>query len=506
MVDHRSAVESTLAFHETTKHTVHSVRGGTHVLDATNMPRPWKLYDLDLPTTPLPDSLTRSGAAVQDVLLGSNDVEDDAAGPTLTQLASVLQLSAGVTRQLHIGEFRMNFRAAACTGALYHIELYVICGPLEGLPAGVYHYGVHDNALRQLRDGDFRGAVARARGTEDRAPLVTIAYTSTFWRNAWKYQERAYRHSFWDAGTILANSLAAARANGLPAQVFTRFLDQPINDLVDVDGLTEASVALLTLGARQPAPAIEAPARLGLSVAALSRAPIDYPLIRTAHAGTSLRAYASLVLPRVDSTTAAAKADREPVALPHGEPMTATLEDVILKRGSSRRFAREPIPFPKLAAILDAVGQPTPLDGPNGVRPLNDAYLLANNVDGLAPGIYRHRPESRSLEHVSSRPTQALAQHLALDQALGGDAAGVLFFVAHLPTVVDTLGARGYRTAHLDASIRAGRGYLAAYAIELGATGLTFYDDETVQALGAPAESAVTFLLAGGLAGAKPIR
>jgi nitroreductase len=186
--------------------------------------------------------------------------------------------------------------------------------------------------------------------------------------------------------------------------------------------------------------------------------------------------------------------------------MTATLEDVILKRGSSRRFAREPIPFPKLAAILDAVGQPTPLDGPNGVRPLNDAYLLANNVDGLAPGIYRHRPESRSLEHVSSRPTQALAQHLALDQALGGDAAGVLFFVAHLPTVVDTLGARGYRTAHLDASIRAGRGYLAAYALELGATGLTFYDDETVQALGAPAESAVTFLLAVGLAGTKPIR
>ena len=215
MVDHRTAAESTLAFHETTKHTVHSVRGGTHVLDATNMPRPWKLYDLDLPTTPLPDSLTRSGTAVQDVLLGSNDFEDDAIGPTLTQLASVLQLSAGVTRQLRLGEFRMNFRAAACTGALYHIEIYVICGPLEGLPAGVYHYGVHDNALRQLRDGDFRAAVARAHDAEDRAPLVTIAYTSTFWRNAWKYQERAYRHSFWDAGTILANSLAAAQANGL---------------------------------------------------------------------------------------------------------------------------------------------------------------------------------------------------------------------------------------------------------------------------------------------------
>ena len=82
---------------------------------------------------------------------------------------------------------------------------------------------------------------------------------------------------------------------------------------------------------------------------------------------------------------------------------------------------------------------------------------------------------------------------------MGGDAAAHLYFIAEMPTVLDRLGARGYRTAHLDASIRAGRVYLAAYGSGLGATGLTFYDAEGVAALGAAPGSAVTFLVAVGV-------
>jgi hypothetical protein len=41
------------------------------------------------------------------------------------------------------------------------------------------------------------------------------------------------------------------------------------------------------------------------------------------------------------------------------------------------------------------------------------------------------------------------------------------------------LGNRAYRDAHLEAGLHAGRAYLAAYALGRGATGLTFYDDDT---------------------------
>ena len=69
------------------------------------------------------------------------------------------------------------------------------------------------------------------------------------------------------------------------------------------------------------------------------------------------------------------------------------------------------------------------------------------------------------------------AGHLGLDQALAADASVDIFLMCDLGPVLDRLGNRGYRAAQLDASITAGRLYLAAYAQQLGATGLTFHDD-----------------------------
>ena len=491
----RSEVDAVLAYHEATKHSVESVRSGAHMLDYTTMPRPWKLYETPLPETPLPSQLARTGVSADEALLGVGPLAGEAE-LTKANLASVLQLSAGITKRLRAGGGYMYFRAAACTGALYHIELYVIAGPLADLSAGVYHYGAHDNTLRLVRDGDFRAVAMQAAGLGS-PPAAVVACTSTFWRNSWKYGSRTYRHSFWDCGTILANSAAAARANGLRADVVTRYADDVINDLIDVDGITEASVALLPLGVRRDVPPAGAPARTDIPVVPLSRKSIDYPLIRETHTATVLGGPMP-VRPAPRPAEASAPPGGSVVSLRERERITRTLEDVIVSRGSSRRFATDPIPFSALATMIDAAARPTELDGTSAHEGLNDVYVIANAVGGLEQGIYRYRPSLGALEMVKGPETRALAQHLALDQPLGGDASADLYFIADMPAVLGRLGARGYRTAHLDASIRAGRVYLAAYALGLGATGLTFYDDEVVEALGAGPGSAVTFLVAVG--------
>ncbi|MDE2837645.1 MAG: SagB/ThcOx family dehydrogenase [Chloroflexota bacterium] len=474
-----------------------SVRSSGHMLDFTNMPRPWKLYDAALPEVPLPLELARTGVSVGDALPAAGAPAVNASELSLSRLASVLQLSAGITKRLRVGNGYMYFRAAACTGALYHIELYVVSGPLPGLPAGVYQYGAHDNTLRLVREGDFRAVAMRAAGLAD-APAAVVVYTSTFWRNAWKYQSRTYRHAFWDCGTVLAHSLAAARANGLNARLVTRYADAVINDLTDIDGETEASVALLAVGEGADAPPIDAPPRMDIPVVQLSRSPIDYPAIREAHAATVLDGPVP-VRPAPSPNEEPDQAGENLIPLGNGDALSTSLEDVVLQRGSSRRFAREPIAFPALAAMLDAAGRPTGPDGVDAGEPFNELYVFANAVEGLAEGVYRYLPARRALEQVRASETRALTAHLALDQPLGGDAAADLYFVADMPAVVDRWGARGYRTAHLDASIRAGRVYLAAYALGLGATGLTFYDDEVVHAAGAGPGSAVTFLVAVGV-------
>ena len=77
------------------------------------------------------------------------------------------------------------------------------------------------------------------------------------------------------------------------------------------------------------------------------------------------------------------------------------------------------------------------------------------------------------------------------------DASVNIFYLCDLNAILDKFGNRGYRAAQLEASIAAGRMYLAAYALRLGATGLTFYDD-AVTAFFSPhaEEKSVMFLVA----------
>lgn len=53
-----------------------------------------------------------------------------------------------------------------------------------------------------------------------------------------------------------------------------------------------------------------------------------------------------------------------------------------------------------------------------------------------------------------------------------------VFFLADLDQAFGRFGNRGYRAAQLEAGITGGRPYLSAYALQLGASGLTFYDDD----------------------------
>jgi len=158
----------------------------------------------------------------------------------------------------------MPFRAAATTGALYHIELYVVCGDLQdpaaddrpGLVAGVYHFGVHDFALRRLRASDHRPALVSASAREPSiavAPAILVC-TTTYWRNAWKYRARAYRHAFWDSGTMLANLLAASAGYSVPARVVCGFVDDEVNRLLDLDAQREVAIALIALGRDRASP------------------------------------------------------------------------------------------------------------------------------------------------------------------------------------------------------------------------------------------------------------
>jgi SagB-type dehydrogenase family enzyme len=496
-------IEAAWTYHDGTKHSYQSVRSGRHVLDFSNQPLPFKIYT-DLTPIPLPKeappvALSALGAIAAPPARG--------AGVDLAGLSTLLYLSAGITKVRRQGGWEIQYRAASCTGALYHIDLYLVCGDLPGLAAGVYHFGVHDFALRRLRAGDCRGLLVQAAGGE---PAVTkapaaIVCTSTFWRNAWKYQARAYRHSFWDAGTILANLLAASAGMGIPSRVILGFADAPLNALLDLDAEREVSLAIVPLGpggALPPAgiPAIEL---LRLETRPLSGFEVDYPAIRAMHAASSLGSGSEAASWRGAGPSGDPAAGTEPSMRLESVPDQAlpqdSVTDVILRRGSSRQFARMPLSLAQLSTLLERATRGIPADFLAAGGTLNTLYLIVHAVDDLTPGTYVYHRTAHRLELLRRGSFRDEAGYLGLEQDLPADASVNVYCLADLPAVLRRFGNRGYRAAQLEGGILGGKLYLGAYAQRLGATGLTFYDDE-VTAFFSPhaAGKSVMFLTAVG--------
>ena len=174
------------------------------------------------------------------------------------------------------------------------------------------------------------------------------------------------------------------------------------------------------------------------------------------------------------------------------------IEEVILRRGSSRKFAHTSISLAQLSTLLDRATRGVPADflDPPGAQ-LNDLYLIVHAVEGLDPGAYVFRRDRGLIECLKRGNFRSEAGHLGLDQELPADAAVDIFFLTGLRPILQRFGNRGYRAVQLEAGIIGGKLYLAAYAQGLGATGLTFYDDEVIEFFSPHAEGkSAIFLVA----------
>ena len=218
---------------------------------------------------------------------------------------------------------------------------------------------------------------------------------------------------------------------------------------------------------------------MNLATRRLSAHQVNYPEIVQAHLESSLGSQDAVTAWRARYTPSVASADAEPP------------EDVILRRGSSRRFSDAPISRSAFRSLLGHATGPFSADAFVAC----ELYVVVNAVGDLQSGTYVYNRMTDTVQLLRAGEFRREAAYLSLGQRLAGDAAVNVYWLVNL----DTLDDRGYRAAQLSAAIEAGRLYLAAYGGGLGATGLTFFDDDvTVFFSPHAAGKSVMFLMAVG--------
>jgi SagB-type dehydrogenase family enzyme len=484
-------IKYALEYHQETKHSEVSIRSSNYYLDWDNKPNPFKFYTSLLSEAlpidfPIP-SLNVITMKDTDQIFISVDTKIN-----IKLLSSLLFFSAGITRQIKFPHGNYFMRAAPATGALYPIELYVVTENIDGLQAGVYHFCPGQFALTKLREGDHRLLLFEASGCDKviKNSPFTLILTSIAWRNAWKYQARSYRHWFWDSGVITANLVATARSFGLNTKLIIGFVDKTVNEMLCLDEEKEASIVLAPIGiglSQEEPKKIEYITRFIPDIVPISKKEFEYPQIWKLHKASSLdsndevREWVRSILvmqeiketQNVDLNLPSKSISRIPV-------ISQKLSDVILLRGSTRKFSRKSITFVQLSNILYSLTKSIHSDFVDKESTI-DVYFIANAVTDMQKGAYFFNRKENTIGLLKTNVHRNMSGYLCLEQSLFSDASAVFYMMTNLRFVLDRLGNRGYRLCQFESGILAGRIYLSAYNQRLGASGSTFYDDAVTE-------------------------
>jgi len=172
-------------------------------------------------------------------------------------LSRIVNGTWGRTGWLDAGAIgRMPTKTSPSAGALHPIECYVLAWNVRDLPAGLYHFDVGSDDLRQLRRGDFRAEAVRCASGQSfvgRGAFLCVM-TAMFERTLWKYEvESAYRVIWLDAGHLAQTFCLLSTALNLGPFTTAAIQDSVLERLIGIDGVREFPLYLCGAGVRATA-------------------------------------------------------------------------------------------------------------------------------------------------------------------------------------------------------------------------------------------------------------
>ena len=215
------------------------------------VPEPEKPISASVPLIKLPDpakSLPGRTKNLFDIIKERRSQRDYIDQPmTLKQLAILLWSIQGV---IEFG-YGYSLRTAPSAGARHPLETYINLNRVENQTPGLYRYSPFEHKLIQLSDNpQTSDQLAKACLGQNifNTCAVSFIWTAVIQRSRWKYQQRAYRYIYLDAGHVCQNLYLACEALGLGCCAVAAFDDDAVNKILDIDGKDEFVIYLATVG------------------------------------------------------------------------------------------------------------------------------------------------------------------------------------------------------------------------------------------------------------------
>ena len=178
-----------------------------------------------------------------------------------------------------------------------------------------------------------------------------------------------------------------------------------------------------------------------------------------------------------------------------------SIEQSLLQRRSIRSYTGEPLTLQEVSQLLWAAQGVT---DPGGFRTAPSAgalyplelYVVAGDVQDLAPGVYKYEPGEHQLLRAMDGDKRAELADAALAQSCVEEGAIVFVFTAVYERTTVKYGDRGVTYVHIEVGHAAQNLCLQATAMDLGAVTIgAFYDEEVAELLNLPDEEQPLYII-----------
>jgi len=176
---------------------------------------------------------------------------------------------------------------------------------------------------------------------------------------------------------------------------------------------------------------------------------------------------------------------------------TLSIVEALRRRRSTRSFSPEPLSLNDLSFLLwactgvqrrERVYEFRTAPSAGALYPI-ETYLIVNNVEGLAKGVYHYNIEAHALEELNTGDFAEETAHAALEQKACAEAPVVLVWTAVFDRSKWKYAQRAYRYVYLDAGHIAENLALAATGSGLASCQMgAFFDDEVNHIIGVNGE------------------
>jgi len=195
----------------------------------------------------LPQPEYDSQTSIESALLERRSIRDYSSTPlSLHEISQLLWAAQGITRP-------GGYRTAPSAGALYPLELYLISGEVEQLPAGVYRYHSIEHRLEQHMLGDVRQELSAAALNQEsvrHAPAV-ILIAAVYERTTQKYGERGRQYVHMEVGSAAENIYLQSESLDLGTVFIGAFHDDQVRQVVAMDK-EEVPMCIMPVGKVPP--------------------------------------------------------------------------------------------------------------------------------------------------------------------------------------------------------------------------------------------------------------